>query len=80
MNFSKRNIIIGIIVLILAVAIPVTVRLAQQQQQLKSKAAATNEVKFVGPNVSGEGCTALTGDCVATDRNIQIQLTTPFPP
>lgn len=39
MNFSARNIIIGIIVIVLAVAIPVTVRLAQQRQQLKSQAA-----------------------------------------
>lgn len=42
MNFSLRNIIIGLIVIVLAVAIPVTVRLAQQQQQLKSKAEGCN--------------------------------------
>lgn len=42
MNFSLRNIVIGLVVIVLAVAIPVTLRLAQQQQKLKSKAATAS--------------------------------------
>lgn len=75
-----RSTIIAIVVLILAVAIPVTIRLAQQQTQLKSKAAASlrGEVKFRGPNVSGEGCINPTGDCTATKRDIELEITNPF--
>ncbi len=80
MNFSKRNIIIGIIVLILIAAIPVTLYLVRQTQIFKPKAASSSggEIKFRGPSVSGEGCLNPTGECTATNRNIQLEITNPF--
>lgn len=77
---TRRNIFALLIIGFLAVGLLVGLRLVQQQTQLKSKAAASlgGEVKFEGPNVSGDGCTAPLGDCTATNRNIQLKITNPF--
>lgn len=77
---TRRNIITLIVIAVLGIGLLAGLWLVQRQTQLKSKAAASlgGEVKFRGSNVSGEGCTASSGDCVATDRNIQLQITNPF--
>lgn len=78
--FTKKNIIIGVIILVLVIAIPVTVKLAQIQTQIKSQAAVGDErVSFT---VGGAACPATgTGDCTitTTTSNINVILTAPWP-
>lgn len=77
---GRKNTIALIVLAVLAVSIVVGVRLVQQQTQLKSKAAASlgGEIKFTGDNVSGAGCTASSGVCTATNRDIQLEIKNPF--
>lgn len=78
---TRKNIIVLLILAVLAAGLLVGVRLVQQQTQLKSKAAASpgGEIKFRG-SVSGDSCIdpASTDPCVATGRNIQLEITNPF--
>ena len=72
---TKRNIIAVLVLLILAAVIPVAVNLVQKSQVLRSRAAATDPIIPVGPNI----ITTTPGAYTATDRNIQLQLTADYP-
>lgn len=74
--FTKRNVIISLVLLMLAVSIYFGVGLVQQQTKLSPKATGS-EVKFKGSNVSPNPCDPSNG-CVATNRNIEIEVTSPF--
>lgn len=72
-NFSQRNIVIGIIVLILAVAIPVTVRLAQEQQKLKSQAATTCDQAYDRQSFWDQGEEVVSGFQAAYGDNAEAE-------
>lgn len=76
---TKRNIIAALVFLILAVSIPLGVKLVKEQTRLKSEATGS-EIRFKGPNVSPDPCDPSNTSCVATDKNIEIEVTSPFGP
>lgn len=75
--FSKRNIIIYLVLAIIILTIPLVVGLAQKQTQLKSS-AANADFKFVPQSDNSVKCDTSGENCTTTTPNIQIRITSPF--
>lgn len=75
--FSKKNIIIYLILAIIILTIPFVVSLVQKQTQLKSF-AANADFKFVPESDGSVKCDGQGENCSTTKTGIQIRITSPF--
>ncbi len=76
--FSKRNVVVAVILVVMAIAIPIGMNLLQKTTQLKSKAsevASDNQIKFKG---TGVNCDA-AGKCTTSSDKVDLELRSPWP-